>query len=247
MASSDNKLRFGGADARRLIRGARTAALATLLDDGTPYASLVKTASDHAGQPVILVSRLAWHTRNLEADGRASLLFSSGSADGDPLEAPRVTAIGRLSPCANSQGAEPLWAERFLACHPDATAYVNISDFSFWRMAIERCRAIAGFGRIVTLEADAVVLSYGAVEAFLEFAREALDHMNGHHQEALQLYATQLLMLPPADWRATALDCDGIDLSDGERSRRLAFAQPVSTAAELRATLKALADQARRA
>jgi len=242
MTSSDNKLRFGGADARRLIRGGRTATLATLLDDGTPYASLVKTASDHAGQPVILISRLAWHTRNLEADGRASLLFSPGGSDGDPLEAPRVTAIGRLSRCG-----EPLCAERFLACHPDAAAYAKFGDFAFWRMAIERCHAIAGFGRIETLEADAVVLPVETADAARQFAREALDHMNGHHKEALGLYATRLLKLPPADWRATALDPDGIDLSDGRRSRRLAFAEPVATALALRATLKGLADQARRA
>lgn len=240
MASSDDKLRFGGAEARRLIRAARTASLATSLEDGTPYASLVKTASDPIGQPVILVSRLAWHTRNLEADGRASLLFSSGNADGDPLEATRVTAIGRFSPCA-----QPPCAERFLACHPDAAAFAKFSDFSFWRMAIERCHAIAGFGRIATLEADAVLLSCATAEAVGAIAPEALDHMNGQHREALQLYATRLLKLPPADWRATALDCDGIDLSDGKRSRRLAFDQPVATAAELRAALKGLADQAR--
>jgi len=240
MASSDNKLRFGGDEARRLIRGARTASLATLLEDGTPYASLVKTASDPIGQPVILVSRLAWHTRNLEADGRASLLFTAPLADGDPLEAGRVTAIGRLSPCA-----EPATAERYLACHPDAALYAGFGDFAFWRMAIERCHAIAGFGRIVTLEAGAVLQSCGTTGLTLELANEAVEHMNGHHRETLQLYATRLLKLPPAEWRATALDCDGIDLSDGKRSRRLAFDQPVATAAELRATLKGLADQAR--
>ncbi len=239
MASSDIKFRFTGAEARRLIRGARTASLATLLEDGTPYASLVKAASDPIGQPVILVSRLAWHTRNLEADGRASLLFSSGKADGDPLEATRVTAIGRFSPYA-----EPA-AERYLACHPDAEFYAGFGDFAFWRMAIERCHAVAGFGRIATLEADAVLLSCATAEAVNAMAPEALEHMNGHHREALQLYATRLLKLPPADWRAAALDCDGIDLSDGKRSRRLAFNQPVSTAVELRATLKRLADQAR--
>lgn len=241
MASSGNKLGFGGAEARRLIRGARTASLATLLEDGTPYASLVKTASDFAGEPIILISRLAWHTRNLEADSRASLLFAAPISGGDPLEAARVTAIGRLAPCA-----EPGAAERYLACHPDAALYANFNDFAFWRMAIERCHAVAGFGRIVTLEAGAVVLPSGPTGLTLELAREAIEHMNGHHRKALQLYATRLLRLPPADWRAAALDGDGIDLSDGQRSRRLAFAGPVATAAELRATLKALAEEARR-
>lgn len=240
MISSADKFRPGGAETRRLIRCARTASLATLLEDGTPYASLVKTASDFAGQPIIHISRLAWHTRNLSADGRASLLFASPGAEGDPLEAARVTAIGRLAPCA-----EVATAERYLACHPEASLYAGFGDFAFWRMAIERCHLVAGFGRIMTLEAGAVVLSCGPDELSFEAAREAVEHMNGHHREALNLYATRLLNLPPADWRAAALDSDGIDLSDGKRSRRLGFSETVASAAELRAMLKALADQAR--
>lgn len=241
MTNRDNRMHFDGDEARRLMRAARTATLATLLDDGTPYASLVKPASDMAGRPVILVSRLAWHTRNLEADGRASLLFAAPAVDGDPLEAARVTAIGRLAPCAGEA-----CAERFLACHPDAAAYAGFSDFSYWRMEVERCHAVAGFGRIETFEAGAVVLPGAPVEAMERLAPEALEHMNADHEEALGLYATRLLGQPPGDWRAATLDPDGIDLSDGKRSVRLAFATPVATPAELRASLKALADEARR-
>jgi heme iron utilization protein len=240
MTNRDKNIRFDAHEARRLIRAARTATLATLNEDGTPYGSLVKVASDCAGQPIIHVSRLAWHTRNLEADGRASLLFVAQAPYGDPLEAPRVTAIGRLAP-----SAEPACATRFLACHPDAAAYAGFSDFSFWRMDLERCHAIAGFGRIETLEADAVLLPGDQAEAIAGLAAEAVEHMNGHHTEALGLYATRLLGLPPADWRATMVDPDGIELSDGKRSVRLAFLHPVASAEELRSTLKALADQAR--
>jgi heme iron utilization protein len=240
MPNSGNRMHFGGDEARRLMRAARTATLATLLDDGTPYASLVKPASDMAGRPIILISRLAWHTRNLQADGRASLLFAAPAGDGDPLEAARVTAIGRLAPCA-----EGACAERFLACHPDAF-YAGFSDFAFWRMEVERCHAVAGFGRIETFEASMVMLARTQVEPIERLAPEALEHMNADHREALALYATRLLGLPPADWRAVMLDADGIDLSDGKRSVRLGFASPVATLAELRASLKALAEQARR-
>lgn len=241
MTKRDKNIRFDGHEARRLIRAARTATLATLNEDGTPYGSLVKVASDFAGQPVIHVSRLAWHTGNLEADGRASLLFVAQAPFGDPLEAPRVTAIGRLAPCAESA-----YSQRFLACHPDAAAYAGFSDFSFWRMDLERCHAIAGFGRIETLDGDAVVLPAGQADAIAGLAAEAVEHMNGHHREALGLYATRLLGRPPADWRATTLDPDGIELSDGEHSYRLAFPHPVATSDELRTTLRALADQARK-
>ena len=241
MANRGNRMQFGGDEARRLMRAARTATLATLLDDGTPYASLVKPASDMAGRPIILVSRLAWHTRNLEADGRASLLFAAPALNRDPLEATRVTAIGRFAPCARDE-----CAERFLSCHPDAAAYAGFADFSFWRMEVERCHAVAGFGRIETFEGGAVVLPIARAEAMERLAPEALEHMNADHRDALALYATRLLDQPPADWRAATLDPDGIDLSDGNRSVRLAFARPVATAAELRASLKTLAEQARR-
>jgi heme iron utilization protein len=240
MSDRNDKVRFGGDEARRLLRAARTASLATLLDDGTPYASLVKPASDFAGRPIILVSRLAWHTRNLEADGRASILFAAPSGEGDPLEAARVTAIGHLAP-----GPQAACAERFLACHPDAAGYAGFSDFSYWRMDVERCHAVAGFGRIETFEANDVVLSGEQAEAIERLAPGAVEHMNSDHRDALELYATRLLGQPAAAWRATTLDADGIELSDGRRSVRLAFARPVGTAAELRATLKALADQAR--
>jgi heme iron utilization protein len=241
MANRGNRMHFDGDEARRLMRAARTATLATLLDDGTPYASLVKPASDVAGRPIILVSKLAWHTRNLEADRRASLLFAAPALDRDPLEAARITAIGRLAPCA-----EEACAERFLACHPDAAFYAGFGDFSFWRMEVERCHAVAGFGRIETFEAGAVVLARSQAEAMELLVPEALAHLNTDHREALALYATRLLDMPPADWRAATLDADGVDLSDGKRSVRLSFARPVATAAELRASLKALAEQARR-
>lgn len=241
MPGPDSTTPFDGADARRLMRAARLATLATLLGDGTPYASLVKVASDGAGRPIIHVSRLAWHTRNIEADRRASLLFSAAAGPGDPLQASRVTAIGRMTPCAKAA-----CAERFLASHPDAAGYARFGDFSFWRMDVERCHAVAGFGRIDTFEADAVLLPSALAEAIERLAPDALEHMNEVHAEALGLYATRLLGQPAADWRATALDPDGMTLNDGNCSVRLDFPQPVSSAGELRATLKGLADKARR-
>jgi hypothetical protein len=90
-------------------------------------------------------------------------------------------------------------------------------------MEVERCHAVAGFGRIETFEASMVVLARTQAEAIERLAPEALEHMNADHREALALYATRLLGLPPADWRAVMLDADGIDLSDGKRSVRLAF------------------------
>jgi heme iron utilization protein len=240
MTDRDNNPRFSGRDARRIMRAAKTATLATRLDDGTPFASLVKVATDATGQPVILISRLAWHTRNLEADSRASLLFLAEGRDGDPLENPRVTAIGRFAPCHDAA-----LAARFLACRPDAVAYAGFKDFGFWRMEVERCQAIAGFGRIETLDGRSVVLPCEQAEAVARLAPESLDHMNEHHAEAIKLCAVHVLRQPATDWRAVELDPDGVELSDGKRSVRLAFGRSISTAAELKETLEALDPQVR--
>ena len=83
---------FSAEEARNLLRRARTGTLATFnADDGTPYASLVNLATDVRGCPLILVSTLAWHTRNLQADPRASVMVAEIPPDGDALTGPRVT------------------------------------------------------------------------------------------------------------------------------------------------------------
>ena len=241
MTQGDNTAQFSGEEARRLMRAARTGSLASILPNGTPYASLVNTATDSAGRPIILISGLAWHTRNLEADGRASLLFIGEGVFADALEGPRATAIGRFAP-----SDEETLRQRFLARHPRAAFYAGFKDFSFWRMEIEQVHAVAGFGRIETLEASAVLLVSETVERIERLREEAVDHLNNDHKEALGLYATRLLGAPAAEWRAASLDADGLDLIDGENNLRLGFPQPVRNAAELRTTLKALADEARR-
>ena len=89
---------FAGTDARQLLRRATTATLASLNPDGgMPYASLVNVATDVDGRPIVLISGLAWHTRNLEADSRASLLVAEPPASGDALTGPRVTIMGRFA------------------------------------------------------------------------------------------------------------------------------------------------------
>ena len=139
---------FTGREARILLRRARTGTLASLnAEGGTPYASLVNVATDIEGQPLILVSTLAWHTRNLLADGRASLMVAEPPASGDALTGPRVTVMGRFVPSELEQVRR-----RYLARHPQAALYAGFGDFSFWRMEPELAHAVAGFGRIETLD-----------------------------------------------------------------------------------------------
>ena len=86
------------AQARRLVRGADKASLATLMsDDGGPYASMVMIATDHPGFPLLLVSELAQHTRNIKASGRASILVDGTAGHQNPLTGPRLTLIGTIA------------------------------------------------------------------------------------------------------------------------------------------------------
>src|SRR4051812_47183925 len=128
-----NPRSFAGADARRLIRHARFGSLGTIERvGGHPYVSLVSLGTDYAGQPLLLISRLARHTRNLETDPRASLLVAEPAAPGDPLAGARVTVIGRAE---RLDGRALL--DRYVRLNPQAAGYAGFADFSLWRLQSE--------------------------------------------------------------------------------------------------------------
>jgi putative heme iron utilization protein len=136
------------------MSAAGKAALATIdRANGHPYVSLVTVALDEKGAPVLLLSRLARHTQNLDADPRGSLLFEPvDMAAGDPLALGRVTVMGTLAPIAADDPRLAVARARFLARHPDASAYAGFADFRFFAMAVERAHFIGGFGRIVEID-----------------------------------------------------------------------------------------------
>src|SRR5512146_2764425 len=161
----------GAAAGRRLIRSRDRAALATSLG-GRPYVSLVATACDSDASPLLLLSDLAQHTRNLHADPRVSLLFEAADEHADPLAAPRLTVIGRAERCA-----DPLAAARFAARHPASAAYRDFGDFNLYRVIVERGHLVAGFGRIAWIEGADLRFS-GDAEALVAAEAEIVAHMN---------------------------------------------------------------------
>src|SRR5436190_4951691 len=132
--------------AKRLLREARTGALATLSPGGAPYASLVTVATALDGAPIMLLSRLARHTANVSADSRVSLLLEGGR-ERDPLEGARISLSGTLSRTEESAARR-----RFLARHSSAAAYADFTDFGFWQMELSGAHLVAGFGRIADLK-----------------------------------------------------------------------------------------------
>ena len=135
------------AAAAGLLGAALKGALATLEPvTGAPYASLVLVATAGDGAPVLLLSRLALHTRNIAHDARASLLIDGTDASGDPMAGGRVSLSGTIA-----ASLTPLSRERFLSRHPSAAAYADFPDFAFYRFEIASAHLIRGFGRIVDI------------------------------------------------------------------------------------------------
>lgn len=226
--------------AKKLLREARSGALATLMpDSGDPYCSLVNVATTVGGAPVLLLSKLAVHTKNLLSDARASLMFDERK-EGDPLEGARIMLMGRC--VKDNDAATPL---AYLRRHPDAEMYVNFSDFSFYRMEVGGAHLVAGFGRIVDLRSQDVLTEVVDAKALVEAEADAIAHMNTDHADACRLYATRLLGAGDGDWRCVGIDPEGIELQNGHVALRLPFPRRIIALGALRAMLKELAEAAR--
>jgi heme iron utilization protein len=231
--------------ARSLLRRSRQGALATLVPgSGDPYCSLVNVASHPDGSPILLISRLALHTRNLLGDARLSLMLDE-RAEGDPLEGSRIMLAGLAQQADGDDVA--ILRRRYLNAHPSSEVFVNFKDFSFFRIRPTGAHLVAGFGRIVDLKPAQFLTDISDAAPLLEAEQGAVDHMNADHREAMHLYATKLLGAKSAGWRCTGCDPDGIDLQAGTTTLRLDFPRRIVTPAALRQVLKQLADQARAA
>jgi putative heme iron utilization protein len=229
--------------ARSLLRRSRQGALATLVPgSGDPYCSLVNVASHPDGSPILLISRLALHTRNILGDSRVSLMLDERAA-GDPLEGSRIMLAGRAEEARGDQIA--LLRRRYLNAHPSAEAFVNFKDFAFFRIHPTGAHLVAGFGRIVDLKPEQFLTDIAGAEALLEAEPGAVEHMNADHGDAMSLYATKLLGAEAADWTCTGCDPDGMDMQAGTATLRLDFPERVTSGTELRKMLVRLTGEAR--
>jgi putative heme iron utilization protein len=229
--------------AKSLLRRSRQGALATLMaGTGDPYCSLVNVASAPDGSPILLISRLAVHTRNILADARVSLMLDE-RAPGDPLEGARIMLAGRAEEADNDD--REMLRRRYLNAHPSAEAFVDFKDFSFFRIRASGAHLVAGFGRIIDLKPEQFLTDISDATALVEAEQGAVEHMNEDHREAMYLYAAKLLGAGSADWRCTGCDPDGFDLQAGSVALRLEFPERVTTPGDLRKVLVKLAEQAR--
>src|SRR5271163_2225073 len=222
---------------RRLLRREHRGTLATSMH-GAPYASLVVIAAGLDASPLLLLSDLAQHSRNIAFDPRVSILIDGTAGYRDPLTGPRLSVIGQARAVA-----DPRLLARFTAHHPTSAVYSGFADFRLYRVAVERGHLVAGFGRIHWI--DGRDLLFAADTAPLAAAEpELVRHMNEHHAHAIAHYARGLLGRAGADWRITGIDPEGADLQRDGETARLDFPASVLTPEAARRALLKLPDRA---
>jgi len=227
-------------EARRLYAENLQGILSTLSQElaGYPFGSVATFTPDRQGRPLIFISDLAQHTRNIKADARVSLTLIEA---GDDIQASgRLTLVGDAKPVPEEEGEAV--AARYFRRFPQATAYRQAHDFHFYRIELVLLRYIGGFGRIHWLAPQALCLPNPFAEAV---EARMIAHMNADHGDALRNYCRLYGVEPgEATPRLAGIDGEGFDLMLGSRLLRIDFETPVATAEEVRAAMVALARRA---
>jgi putative heme iron utilization protein len=209
--------------AKSLLRIARTGALATLdRASGAPLTTLVAVASDYDGAPLLLLSTLSQHTKNLGLDPRGSLLLTSPSGRGDPLNRPRLTIGGRIV-----AHPEPAARARFLARNPKAKLYASFADFSLFRAEVSAVHFNGGFGRAAALTSAEILTDLTGAGELIAAEAGLLVEINARSAAPLAAMAGD--RTGRRRWRAIGLDPDGLDLAAGAHAARACFAAPTAT------------------
>ncbi len=225
--------------ARRLLRRCRFGALATLSQRiaGHPFASIAPYVPDHEGHPVILISALAEHTKNLQEDARVSLLVHAEAED--VLSAARVTCVGRGQ---RLEEPFPELKERYLRYIPQAAPLLGFGDFAFYRIEPLALHWIGGFGDIQWIPAEA----YRPPSSDLAKSEaDIIAHMNADHAAAMRDYCRFVHQREVLDVELAGVDCDGFDVRADGALLRFDFEAPALSPAWVRTALVDLARRAR--
>jgi len=231
--------------AKTLLRQARFGALA-VIEPGTghPLASRVGVATDVDGTAIILVSKLSAHTGAILADPRCSLLVGE-TGKGDPLAHARMTLVCHATQLERGTDGHARAERRYLNRNPKAKLYVDLGDFSFFRLDVERASLNGGFGKAYLLTRGDLILEGPVVDDLALSEQRAIDHMNDDHLDAISNYARHFAKADGSGWIMTGLDVDGFDIACGDETRRIFFSAPLNDATEMRMKLVEMAKEAR--
>lgn len=230
-----------GTGARRYLRRRRHGTLSTLSRKlpGYPFGSVVPFVLDHDARPVIFISRLAEHTRNIDADPRTSLLVSDA---GDDVQAGgRLTLVGDA---ALAGGDLDALRARYLNYVPGAQTVMALGDFAFYSITPRALRFIGGFGDIQWISPAAYA---PPANQLAEHEGAILAHMNGEHARNLRDYCRFYHQRDIETTNMIGVDCDGFDIRTDRDVLRFEFEQPVTSAASAREALVAMAHKSRAA
>ena len=233
--------------ARTLVHLGRTGSLSTLSrkQSGFPFGSVMPYGLDVHGRPIFLISTMAMHTQNLQADPHASLLVTQQDTDGEPLGASRVTLLGNVLPVPEPELAEA--RKLYLERHANSKYWVDFEDFSFYRMDIVDVYYVGGFGAMGWVAASDYDRSQP--DPLADSMAGIIEHMNADHKDALVMLARTFAQIDSTEATMTALDRLGFHVrlktQDGMRGTRIAFLQEVHDGTETRKVLVEMVKQAR--
>ena len=226
-------------EARRFLRGTRSGVLSThsARFEGYPFGSIAPFVLDHAGNPLILISTIAEHTKNIRKDPRVSLIAFDPAAP-DMQAGARLTLLGEAVATDKQDG---VLRSRYLRYFPMAEQYFDMHDFLFHRIEIRQARYIGGFGNIHWIPGAAL---QSLPNQLAEAESGILDHMNADHADSLRAYCRHVHGVTAGDAVMMGIDTDGFDVRVQENDKplllRFAFDTPVTDAQQARTALVAL-------
>ncbi len=239
--------RTAAEEARTIVAGTNVATLATLSKDGHPWGSFVTYGTLADGSPVLCLSTLAEHGRNIPRDPRASLVVAADPGESDPLDSGRVTLAGRAEVPEGLELEDARAA--YAAAVKDAHAFMDYGDFTIYVLRVDRVRWVGGFGRMDSADAE----SYHAAEPdpVAPSAPYAVSHLNDDHEDALLDMAKAIAGYTDATAvRCLRADRYGLDLvvhtPRGRAETRVGFAEPITQPNGLRSATVELARRAAR-
>lgn len=243
-AGRDEALAGGVRESRQIMRAAVSASLATSAA-GQPFVSLVTPATAPDLAALLWISTLSEHTRHLAAEPRCALLFTGAAEGPNPQTAPRITVTGLAEPVPAAE--VPALKARWLARHPYAAIYSDFADFALWRIRPQAALYVGGFARALRLRAAQLAPDPAAVDTIAAAETGIMAHMNDDHPESCANIAQALCGGASGAWRMVAVDVDGCDLTDGNRTLRFAFPEAVVEVDQVHTALVRAARAAREA
>jgi len=229
------------------MHSARIGSLSTISrkQSGFPFGSLMPYGLDNQGRPIFLISTMAMHTQNLQADPRASLFVTEPDSTSDPLGSSRVTLIGNARRIPEPELADARAV--YLTGYPDSKYWVDFEDFFFYRLDVIDVYYVGGFGVMGWVAAGDY--SQAQSDPLADHKSDIMQHMNADHKDALILIAKRFAGIEAQQAEMTAVDRLGFHLrlktQDGMKGIRIAFLREVADPLQTREVLVEMVKQAR--